>query len=182
LSRFGRGIAAGSPVFGEDTGTTTVEALAAGRNNGSRNLPGPYAGNGFHVRDYIADYHSREHGKLSPEEEDRALYTGLFKVLSSEREARLALMAARQFDDLPETASAEVDAAFGQVLALIEEVVATEAEERHITDFDLVPTVLVMYSMVSRPPCMATGWESLHRQLRPHPRLDDPVDRVPPIA
>lgn len=100
------------------------------------------------MQDYVADYHSREHGKLSPEEEGRALYTGLFKVLRAEREALLALMAARQFDDLPDTASAKVDAAFGQVLALLEEVVATEAEERHFTDFDLVPTVRVMFSMV----------------------------------
>ena len=97
---------------------------------------------------YIADYHSREHGQLSPEEEGRALYSGLFEVLRAEREALLALMAARQFDDLPDTASAEVDAAFGQVLALMEEVVATEAEERRFTDFDLVPTVRVMFSMV----------------------------------
>jgi AcrR family transcriptional regulator len=100
------------------------------------------------MQEYIADYQSREHGKLSPEEEGRALYTGLFKVLRAEREALLALMAARQFDDLPATASAKVDAAFGQVLALLEEVVATEAEERQFSDFDLVPTVRVMFSMV----------------------------------
>ena len=97
---------------------------------------------------YIADYRTREHGKLSPEEEGRAFYTGLFDVLRAERAALLALMAARQFDDLPETASAEVEGAFGQVLRLVEEVVATEAEERHFTDFDLVPTVRVMFSMV----------------------------------
>lgn len=97
---------------------------------------------------YLADYHAREHGKLSPEEEGRALYSGLFEVLRAERDALLALMAARQFDDLPDTASAEVEAAFRQVLALLEEVVATEAEERHIIDFDLVPTVRVMFSMV----------------------------------
>jgi AcrR family transcriptional regulator len=97
---------------------------------------------------YIADYRSREHGKLSPEEEGRAFYTGLFDVLRAEREALLALMAARQFDDLPETASTEVEEAFGQVLALVEEVVATEAAERQFTDFDLVPTVRVMFSMV----------------------------------
>jgi AcrR family transcriptional regulator len=97
---------------------------------------------------YIADYRSREHGKLSPEEEGRAFYTGLFDVLRAEREALLALMAARQFDDLPDTASAEVEAAFAEVLALVEEVVATEAQERHFTDFDLAPTARVMFSMV----------------------------------
>ena len=100
------------------------------------------------MQSYIADYHSREHGKLSPEQEGRALYAGLFEVLRAERDVLLALMAARQFDDLPDTASVEVDAAFGQVLALMEEVVATEAEERHFTDFDLVPTVRVMFGMV----------------------------------
>jgi len=100
------------------------------------------------MQDYIDDYHSREHGRLSPEEEGRALYTGLFEVLRAERAALLALIAARQFDDLPDTASAEIDAAFGRVLALMEEVVATEADERHITEFDLVPTVRVMFSMV----------------------------------
>jgi AcrR family transcriptional regulator len=97
---------------------------------------------------YVADYRSREHGKLTPEEEGRAFYTGLFDVLRAEREALLALMAARQFDDLPDTASAEVEAAFAEVLALVEEVVATEAQERHFTDFDLAPTVRVMFSMV----------------------------------
>jgi AcrR family transcriptional regulator len=97
---------------------------------------------------YVADYRSREHGKLTPEEEGRAFYTGLFDVLRAEREALLALMAARQFDDLPAAASTDVEAAFGQVLALLEEVVATEAQERHFTDFDLVPTVRVMFSMV----------------------------------
>jgi AcrR family transcriptional regulator len=97
---------------------------------------------------YIADYHSREHGRFSPEQEGRALYSGLFEVLRAERDVLLALMAARQFDDLPDSASAEVEAAFGEVLALLEEVVATEAEERHITDFDLVPTVRVMFGMV----------------------------------
>jgi AcrR family transcriptional regulator len=97
---------------------------------------------------YIAAYRSREHGKLSPEEEGRAFYTGLFEVLRAEREALLALMAARQFDDLPDAASTEVEAAFGEVLALVEEVVATEAEERQFRDFDLVPTVRVMFSMV----------------------------------
>jgi AcrR family transcriptional regulator len=97
---------------------------------------------------YITDYRSREHGKLSPEEEGRAFYTALFDVLRAERAALLALMAARQFDDLPDTASAEVEAAFAEVLALVEEVVATEAQERHFTDFDLAPTVRVMFSMV----------------------------------
>ena len=100
------------------------------------------------MQSYIADYRSREHGKLSPEEEGRAFYTGLFNVLRAEREALLALMAARQFDDLPDTASAEVEDAFSQVLGLVEEVVATEARERHFTDFDLVATVRVMLSMV----------------------------------
>src|ERR1700737_1950714 len=31
------------------------------------------------MQHYIDDYQSREHGKLSPEEEGRALYSGLFE-------------------------------------------------------------------------------------------------------
>jgi hypothetical protein len=53
-------------------------------------------------------------------------------------------------DDLPDKASADVDAAFGQVLTL-KEVVANEAEVRHITDFDVDPTVRVAFSTVA--PC-----------------------------
>jgi AcrR family transcriptional regulator len=98
--------------------------------------------------EYIADYRSREHGKLSPEQEGRSLYTGLFQVLRSEREVLLALMAARQYDDLPDAASAQVNDAFDQVLALLEEVVATEAQERQFSGFDLPATVRVMFSMV----------------------------------
>ena len=97
---------------------------------------------------YISDYRAREHGRLSPEQEGRSLYTGLFEVLSSEREVLLALMAARQYDRLPDAAAAQVNEAFDQVLTLLEEVVATEAQERGFSGFDLPATVRVMFSMV----------------------------------
>jgi len=136
---------------------------------------------------YIADYRSREHGKLSPEEEGRAFYTGLFNVLRAEREALLALMAARQFDDLPAAASAEVEIAFGEVLALVEEVVATEAKERHFTDFDLVPTVRVMFSMVLAA-ALHGDWMGMGRKVSYDRVLDTMTQltvrglRVPPTA
>jgi AcrR family transcriptional regulator len=100
------------------------------------------------MQHYITDYRSREHGQISPEEEGHAFYSGLFTVLRAEREVLLALMAARQFDKLPQGASAEVEIAFDEVLALMEEVVATEAGERGFTDFDLTATVRVMLCMV----------------------------------
>lgn len=134
---------------------------------------------------YIDDYRSREHGKLSPEEEGRAFYTGLFDVLRAEREALLALMAARQFDDLPDTASAEVETAFAEVLALVEEVVATEASERHFTDFDLVPTVRVMFSMVLAA-ALHGDWMGMGRKVSYDRVLDSMTQltvrglRVPP--
>jgi AcrR family transcriptional regulator len=98
--------------------------------------------------DYISDYRSREHGKLSPRQEGTALYTGLFDVLHGERELLLALMSAHQHDQLSPEASAQINAAFDRLLALFEKVVATEAEERHFSDFDLRPTVRAMFAMV----------------------------------
>lgn len=97
---------------------------------------------------YIGDYRSREHGKLSPQEEGIALYTGLFEVLHGERELLLALMSAHQYDELSSEASAQINAAFDRLLVLFEEVVATEAQERHFADFDLRPTVRAMFGMV----------------------------------
>jgi AcrR family transcriptional regulator len=136
---------------------------------------------------YITDYRSREHGKLSPEEEGRVFYTGLFNVLRAERAALLALMAARQFDDLPDSASAEVQEAFGQVLRLVEEVVSTEAEERQFTDFDLVPTVRVMFSMVLAA-ALHGDWMGMGRTVSYDRVLDTMTQltvrglRVPPTA
>jgi AcrR family transcriptional regulator len=97
---------------------------------------------------YISDYRSREHGRLSPEQEGTALYTGLFNVLHGERELLLALMSAHQYDELSPEGSAQIDAAFDRLLVLFEEVVATEAAERHFSDFDLRPTVRAMFAMV----------------------------------
>jgi AcrR family transcriptional regulator len=98
--------------------------------------------------DYVSDYRSREHGKLSPRQEGMALYTGLFDVLHGERELLLAVMSAHQYDDLSPEASAQINAAFDRLLALFEEVVATEANERHFSDFDLRATVRAMFAMV----------------------------------
>jgi AcrR family transcriptional regulator len=97
---------------------------------------------------YIADYRSREHGKLSPQQEGIALYSGLFDVLHGERELLLALMAAHQYNELSLEASAQINGAFDRLLALFEEVVATEAKERHFSDFDLRATVRAMFAMV----------------------------------
>ena len=98
--------------------------------------------------DCIADYRLREHGKLSPQQEGVALYTGLFDVLHSERELLLALMAAHQCNELSPEASAQINGAFDRLLALFEEVVATEAKERRFSDFDLRATVRAMFAMV----------------------------------
>ncbi|MCX2929977.1 helix-turn-helix domain containing protein [Mycobacterium sp. CVI_P3] len=100
------------------------------------------------IQQYMADYRGREHGVRSPYEEGLDLYTGLFEVLHGEREVLLALMAARQFDDLPTAAASQVDEAFADVLTLIEEVVGTESVERGFSGFDLGPTVRAMFAMV----------------------------------
>lgn len=100
------------------------------------------------IERYLADYRSRRHGVRSPYEEGLDLYTGLFEVLHGEREALLALMAARQFDDLPPEATSQVDQAFTEVLTVIEEVVGTESVERGFSGFDLGPTVRAMFAMV----------------------------------
>lgn len=100
------------------------------------------------IQQYMADYRGREHGVRSPYEEGLDLYTGLFEVLHGEREVLLALMAARQFDDLPAAAAKQVDQAFAEVLTVIEEVVGTESVERGFSGFDLGPTVRAMFAMV----------------------------------
>jgi AcrR family transcriptional regulator len=100
------------------------------------------------VNKYISDYRSREHGRLSPEEEGRALYSGLLDVLTAERGILFALTVARQYDELPAASGAQVDAAFDHVLTVLEEVVGTEARERGFTVPDLAATVRAMFSMV----------------------------------
>jgi AcrR family transcriptional regulator len=119
---------------------------------------------------YIADYRSRNHGEFSPEQEGLSLYTGLFEVLRSEREVLLSLMAARQYDDLPDEASAQVDNAFDQVLGLLEEVVSTEARERQFSGFDLPATVRVMFSMVLSA-AVHGDWLGLDRRVSPEQLL-----------
>jgi AcrR family transcriptional regulator len=113
---------------------------------------------------YIADYRTRQHGMLSAEQEGRALYTGLFDVLSSEREVLLALIAARQYGDLPDAASAQVNDSFEQVLTVLEEVVATEARERQFSGFDLSAIVRVMFSMVLSA-ALHGDWIGLDRKI-----------------
>ncbi len=120
---------------------------------------------------YIADYRSREHGILTAEQEGRHLYTGLFEVLSSEREVLLALTSARQYDDLPDAASTQINNAFDQVFALLEEVVATEAQERRFSGFDLPATVRVMFSMVLSA-AMHGDWIGLDRGVAPEQLID----------
>jgi AcrR family transcriptional regulator len=120
---------------------------------------------------YIADYHTREHGQLSAEQEGRALYTGLFDVLSSEREVLLALMAARQYGDLPDAASIQVNNAFAQVFGVLEEVVATESRERNFSGFDLSATVRVMFSMVLSA-AVHSDWIGLDRNVSREQLLD----------
>lgn len=100
------------------------------------------------IEQYLTDYRGRQHGVRSPYDEGLDLYTGLFEVLHGEQEVLLALMAARQFDDLPEAAARQVDQAFAEVLTVIEEVVGTESVERGFSGFDLGPTVRAMFAMV----------------------------------
>jgi AcrR family transcriptional regulator len=113
---------------------------------------------------YIADYRSREHGTLSAQQEGVALYTGLFDVLHGERELLLALNAAHHYDELSREASDQINAAFDRLLSLFEEVVATEAKARHFTDFDLRPTVRVMFAMVLST-ALHGDWMSLGKKV-----------------
>jgi hypothetical protein len=65
-----------------------------------------------------------------------------------ERELLPAVMSAHQYDELSPEAPAQINAAFGRLLALFDEVVAAEGKERHFSDFDLRPTVRAMFAMV----------------------------------
>ena len=125
---------------------------------------------------YISDYRSREHGKLSTQEEGIALYTGLFNVLHGERELLLTVMSAHQYDELSTDASAQINAAFDRLLALIEEVVATEAKERHFSDFDLRPTVRAMFAMVLSA-ALHGDWMGLGKKVS-YKRMIDGMTRL----
>ena len=114
------------------------------------------------IQQYMADYRGRQHGVRSPYEEGLDLYTGLFEVLHGEREVLLALMAARQFDDLPAAAASQVDQAFADVLTVIEEVVGTESVERGFSGFDLGSTVRAMFAMVLSV-ALHGDWMGLHK-------------------
>jgi AcrR family transcriptional regulator len=96
---------------------------------------------------YIKEYRNRAHGQLSAAEEGRRFFDGLFRVLFAQRELLMALMSAHQFDEVADEISAQARDAFGLVLALFEEVVETEAEERGFADSDLPAMVRVMFSM-----------------------------------
>ena len=97
---------------------------------------------------YIEEYRTREHGRLSAEQEGRRFFDGLFHALREQRELLIALMSAHQFDQISGDISGQIRGAFAQVLELFEEVVATESKERGFTDFDLTASVRVMLSMV----------------------------------
>ena len=85
-------------------------------------------------------------------------------------------MAARQYDDLPDAASAQVNDAFDQVLALLEEVVATEAQERQFSGFDLPATVRVMFNMVLSA-ALHGDWIGLDRHVS-HERMLDAMTQL----
>lgn len=97
---------------------------------------------------YIEDYRAREHGRLTAAQEGRQFFDGLFRALRAQRSLLMALMSAQQFDQVLDDVYAQVRGAFGRVLELFEEVVATESEERGFADFDLAASVRVMLSMV----------------------------------
>lgn len=75
-----------------------------------------------------------------------------------ERELLPAVMSAHQYDELSPEASAQINAAFGRLLALFEEVVAAEGKERHFSDFDLRPPCAQCSRWYFPPPCAVIGW------------------------
>lgn len=97
---------------------------------------------------YVADYRSREHGRLTAEQEGRRLFEGLFGALREQRGALMALMSAGRFDSVADDVASQVRGAFTQVIELFEEVVATESSERGFTDPDLPAAVRTMFAMV----------------------------------
>jgi AcrR family transcriptional regulator len=97
---------------------------------------------------YVADYRSREHGRLSAEQEGRRLFEGLFGALREQRGPLMALMSAGRFDPVSSDVAEQVRGAFAQVIELFEEVVATESSERGFRDPDLPAAVRAMFGMV----------------------------------
>jgi AcrR family transcriptional regulator len=97
---------------------------------------------------YVADYRSREHGRLTAEQEGRQLFEGLFGALREQRGPLMALMSAGRFDSVADDVASQVRGAFTQVIELFEEVVATESTERGFTDPDLPAAVRTMFAMV----------------------------------
>ena len=97
---------------------------------------------------YVADYRSREHGRLTAEQEGRRLFEGLYAALREQRGPLMALMSAGRFDPVAEDVAEQVRGAFTQVIELFEEVVATESTERGFTDPDLPAAVRAMFGMV----------------------------------
>jgi AcrR family transcriptional regulator len=125
------------------------------------------------VNDYVADYRSREHGKLSPQEEGRALYYGFLEVLTAERGALFAVTMARQYGELPEAACGQIDEAFDHVTTVLEEIVGTEARERGFTVPDLAASVRTMFGMVLAV-ALHGDWLGVDRQVT----LDEMVEAM----
>jgi AcrR family transcriptional regulator len=119
---------------------------------------------------YVADYRSREHGRLTAEQEGRRLFDGLFGALREQRGALMALMSAGRFDSVADDVADQVRGAFAQVVELFEEVVATESAERGFTDPDLPAAVRTMFAMV-----LSTA---LHDDWMALPADEDTQDRM----
>jgi AcrR family transcriptional regulator len=119
---------------------------------------------------YVADYRSREHGRMTAEQEGRRLFEGLFGALREQRGALLALMSAGRFDSVSDDVAEQVRGAFTQVIELFEEVVTTESGVRGFTDPDLPAAVRAMFAMVLSA--------SLHHDWMALPDSQETQDRM----
>jgi AcrR family transcriptional regulator len=95
---------------------------------------------------YVADWEARPHGVLSPMQEAREFYRGLYAVLAANRELVQALVAA-QVAQGPLAETDEDAPRLGVILERFEQVIARERDERGFHRFDPVVQARLMFGM-----------------------------------
>jgi AcrR family transcriptional regulator len=96
---------------------------------------------------YVAQNRDRRRHGRTPVAEGRAFFDGLFEALHGQRQLLMALMSAREFDQVDEEISERAHQAFTSVLDVFEDVVSFEAESRGFRTVDLPADVRIMISM-----------------------------------
>jgi AcrR family transcriptional regulator len=129
--------------------------------------------------EYVAEWGAREHGSADAVDEVRGFLIRLIEVMQADRELLLAIQAAGQFGDVPESAAERLREAFRRVAGMFENVVDTEFTLRGLESSDRPAFVRVLLALVLAFSLHA-DWLDVGDEpgLMPFDRLIDEAARV----